>query len=165
MLTAGDELGRTQQGNNNAYAQDNAITWIDWEKADLGLAAFVGRLGALRRQHRSLSDDNFLTGKAIDATGIQDVMWLKLDGTEMRDGEWATLRCLGVAFYVPPSGQVAADRVLVWINGTSEPVAAALPKARAGFAWTRELDSAVVETKDARAIDPRSVTVFAETPT
>lgn len=163
MLTAGDELGRSQQGNNNAYAQDNATTWIDWATADQGLAAFVGRLAAIRRRHRSLSDDNFLSGKPIDATGIQDVAWLKPDGHEMQDGDWSEQRTLGVAFYVPPSGQAAADRVLTWINGTTEPVTAFLPEPRAGFVWTRELDSADADTIDARMVPPRSVAIFAET--
>ena len=67
MLTAGDELGRTQHGNNNAYAQDNATTWIDWTNADQSLATFVGALAAARRAHRSLSDDNFLSGKPVDS--------------------------------------------------------------------------------------------------
>ena len=66
MLTAGDEFGRTQGGNNNAYAQDNGTTWLDWATADAGLAAFTGRLTVLRREHPSLSMDAFLTGKALE---------------------------------------------------------------------------------------------------
>ena len=164
MLTAGDEFGRTQLGNNNAYAQDNAITWIDWGKADQELAAFVGRLAALRRRHRSLSDDNFLTGKAIDRTDIQDVSWLKPDGSEMQDGDWAERGALGVAFYVPPSGEAAGDRVLVWINGTVEPIAAFVPEGRGGFVWKREIDSAGGDGAEARVVQPRSVAIFAEVP-
>jgi glycogen operon protein len=63
MLQAGDELGRTQFGNNNAYAQDNSGFWLDWEKADEPLVAFVAELGRLRREHPLLSTETFLTGK------------------------------------------------------------------------------------------------------
>ena len=76
MLTAGDEFGRTQQGNNNAYAQDNEITWLDWEKADSGLADFTARLSGIRKAHPSLSDDRFLTGKPVDGMPLPDVAWL-----------------------------------------------------------------------------------------
>ena len=73
--------------------------------------------------------------------------WLKPDGAEMQDGDWAASRCLGVAFYVPPSGQAPADRVLVWINGTAEPIAAALPEVPAGLVGTRRHDSAAVAVR------------------
>ena len=69
MLTAGDEFRRSQVGNNNAYAQDNEVTWLDWEGADTALAAFAARLIGLRKAHRSLSLDRFLTGAPIDQSG------------------------------------------------------------------------------------------------
>ena len=68
MLTAGDEFGRTQGGNNNAYAQDNAITWLDWDGRDRDLEAFAAALAAFRRAHPALADPAFLTGDAAART-------------------------------------------------------------------------------------------------
>jgi glycogen operon protein len=165
MLTAGDELGRTQRGNNNAYAQDNAITWVNWADADTGLAAFVGQLAALRHAHRSLTDDNFLSGKPLDHTGIPDVAWLKPDGSEMMDGDWSEMAVVGAAFYVPAAaGDGGGDRTLVWINGTRDAMTVVMPEPRAGWRWARALDSSETTASDERLLQPRSVTIFAETP-
>jgi glycogen operon protein len=100
MLVAGDEMGRTQKGNNNAYCQDNEISWVNWDlsKADKEFLSFVQRLISLRRSHRVFRRNNFLQGRAIRGSGIKDILWLKQDGTEMNDEEWAHdfARCLGV---------------------------------------------------------------------
>ena len=87
MLTAGDEFGRTQRGNNNAYAQDNEVTWLDWGGRDTGLEAFLAELSALRRRFPQLRETRFLNGEAAD-TGAADVWWLKPDGTPMADPDW-----------------------------------------------------------------------------
>ncbi|OQP86255.1 glycogen debranching enzyme GlgX [Rhizobium rhizosphaerae] len=81
MLTAGDEFGRSQQGNNNAYAQDNAITWVDWSAADPILMAHAQALSALRARFPALSDPGFLTGDG-------DVAWKRLDGGDMSGADW-----------------------------------------------------------------------------
>jgi glycogen operon protein len=166
MLTAGDEMGRTQRGNNNAYAQDNSMTWLDWAGADEGLAAFVGRLVALRRDHPSLRDDSFLTGAAADQLGIPDVSWMKPDGQRMEAGDWAEARVLGAAFYVPPAGSAAGDRTVVWINGSGQPIEVLLPEPRADFVWRRAIDTAHEDDApaDLRALAPRSVVIFVEAP-
>ena len=136
MLTAGDEFGRTQNGNNNAYAQDNATTWLDWAAADEELASFTARLAAFRKRHPSLSANAFLTGATIDESGIRDAVWLKPGGSEMTTGDWnADARVVGLARYMPASPAVAADRTVVWINGGSSPALAWLPPPRSGFAW------------------------------
>ncbi len=86
MLSMGDELGRTQRGNNNAYAQDNPLAWIDWDRVDDALIDFVAALCALRHAHPALRADRFLTGAPVDASGIPDVEWRLPDGrpTERR---------------------------------------------------------------------------------
>ena len=111
MLTAGDEFGRTQRGNNNAYAQDNDITWLDWLSADVNLAAFVGDLARFRKAHRSLSADSFLTGMAAARSGIPDVMWLAPAGHEMTTADWTrpASRVLGVIL-LPAAGRRPARR-------------------------------------------------------
>lgn len=90
MLTAGDEFGRTQHGNNNAYCQDNEAFWLDWAGADNEFAAFVAELSVLRRAHPLLSAETFLTGTG----NPPDARWLKPDGTAILDHEWGGLDAL-----------------------------------------------------------------------
>ncbi|HMA31205.1 MAG TPA: glycogen debranching protein GlgX [Casimicrobiaceae bacterium] len=90
MLLAGDEIGRTQGGNNNAYCQDNESSWIDWDLDDerRALLEFVRRMIALRRAHPVFRRRDFFQGRPIRGTGIKDIVWLKPDGTEMTAAEW-----------------------------------------------------------------------------
>nr|PZN04221.1 MAG: hypothetical protein DIU74_04080 [Pseudomonadota bacterium] len=108
MLLAGDERGRTQRGNNNAYCQDNEISWLDWNEAPEReqLFEFTRRLIALRRAHPVFRRREFFQGRPIQG-GAKDIVWLKPDGTEMSDEEWhhEFARCLGV--YV--SGQAMTE--------------------------------------------------------
>jgi isoamylase len=98
MLLAGDELGHTQHGNNNAYAQDNETSWIRWDGADMGLAAFVARLVALRRAHPVLRQKRFLHARPRPVDGLPDVIWRRADGDLPRPEDWhdPAFRCLGV---------------------------------------------------------------------
>ena len=100
MLLAGDEIGRTQNGNNNAYCQDNEISWIDWnlDPDRLRLLEFVRRMIELRRSHPVFRRRDFFQGRPIHGTEVQDIVWLKPDGTEMTSAEWSHefARSLGV---------------------------------------------------------------------
>jgi glycogen operon protein len=100
MLLAGDELGRTQRGNNNAYCQDNEISWIDWSLDAEGrkLAEFVRRLIGLRRAHPVFRRRDFFQGRPIHGSDVKDIVWLKPDGAEMTSQEWEHdfARSLGV---------------------------------------------------------------------
>ncbi|MBS1227242.1 MAG: glycogen debranching protein GlgX [Proteobacteria bacterium] len=100
MLLAGDEMGRTQQGSNNAYCQDNEISWVNWDLSndDQDLLVFVQRVIALRREHPVFRRKNFFQGRAIRGSQIKDINWLKPDGSEMSDDEWDHdfAHCLGV---------------------------------------------------------------------
>ena len=87
MLLAGDEIGRTQQGNNNAYLHDNPLGWLDWAHADRDLMQFTARLTGLRRATPQLRARTWLSG-AADASGRRDVIWLSRDGTEMQRAQW-----------------------------------------------------------------------------
>jgi isoamylase len=98
MLVAGDELGRTQCGNNNAYCQDNAISWLSWsDDGSPGLLAFVRRLLKLRREHPVFRRRHFFQGRRLDGAKTKDIVWLRPDGEEMTDHEWndGFARCLG----------------------------------------------------------------------
>jgi isoamylase len=88
MLLAGDEIGHSQGGNNNAYAQDNGTTWLDWDKADEAFLGFVRSLTQLRRDHRVLSQDRFLHGQPRDSDGRADLEWRRTDGAAPTDADW-----------------------------------------------------------------------------
>ena len=100
MLLAGDEFGRTQQGNNNAYCQDNELSWVDWDLQgeQLGLMAFVRRLIQLRMSHPILHRRRFFEGRPIHGGEVKDILWLAPDGNEMSDHAWHEwhARVLGV---------------------------------------------------------------------
>jgi len=134
MLAMGAELGFTQGGNNNAYAQDNAVTAIHWESADMGLARFASRLVSARRAHPALSRDAFLTGRPFDASGLPDVEWRDADGPMTQDG-WSDPAgsVLVAVFAAPAAGGV--DRVAFAMNRSQLAVEARLPAPRAGMAW------------------------------
>jgi glycogen operon protein len=87
MITAGDEMGRTQHGNNNAYCQDNEISWLDWEHADTELLSLVCRLIHLRNGSPVLRQRAFFEGHS-DESGVKDIAWFRTDGTEMDESDW-----------------------------------------------------------------------------
>lgn len=130
MLTAGDEFGRTQKGNNNAYAQDNELTWLDWQGRDRGLEAFVAALGALRRAVPPLGETGFFTG--ADEGDGPDIAWLDARGNPLSNDDWNGSRRLSMV--------VRADgdpvRVALMINGDRRRTVFTLP-ASAGHAWTQ----------------------------
>ena len=152
MLVAGDEMGRTQKGNNNAYCQDNEISWVNWDlsSSDRDFLAFVQRLISLRRAHPVFRRNNFLQGRAIRGSGIKDILWLKPDGTEMNDEEWAHdfARCLGV--YLggevmeerdQHSNPIFDDNFLMLFNSHHESIHFHLPELCEGSQWQSILDS------------------------
>lgn len=165
MITAGDEFGRTQNGNNNAYAQDNSITWLDWMAADMELSGFVGNLIRLRNAHPATAANRFLTGGETGADAVRDAVWMHPEGREMEERDWgeASLRALGLAL------DESGDRIVLWLNANWEPSPAWLPPPRPGMEWHRILDSSEadfteVPASEAIAIPPRSVTAFSEAP-
>jgi glycogen debranching enzyme len=121
LIQQGDEFGRTQQGNNNAYAQDNEITWVDWEKADGALVDYVAALNRFRKAHPALTHEHFLDGK--EKHGVRDVVWLHPAGREMNAGDWND----GGASVLGMWLRTADDNVLVWFNRHAEPFEAKLP--------------------------------------
>ncbi|MEP7239636.1 MAG: glycogen debranching protein GlgX [Devosia sp.] len=121
LIQQGDEMGRTQRGNNNAYAQDNEITWVDWEGADGALVDFVAAANTFRREHAALTDDHFLDGHGKRA--IRDVIWWHQDGHEMNEGDWSNSgqSMLGMQL------RTLKDEVLVWFNRHADDAPAKLP--------------------------------------
>ena len=142
MLAMGSELGFSQGGNNNAYAQDNASTAVHWRSADTALIRFVGRLVAARRAHPALSHDAFLTGKPFDASGVPDVEWRDAGGPMSQSG-WndAAGPVLVAVFAAPHEGGI--DRVAVAMNRSDAEVDLRLPRPRAGMQWRKLVDTAL----------------------
>lgn len=151
LIQQGDELYRTQQGNNNAYAQDNEITWLDWEAADGALVDFVSAINAFRRAHPAISHDHFLTGQ--EKNGVQDVVWLHPDGREMTEGDWGD----GDASVLGMHVRYKDDDVVLWFNRRVEPVVARLPDGEWAVGIQSDPVANVGITEGTATLSPRSV--------
>ncbi len=125
MLQGGDEIGRTQSGNNNAYCQDNALTWLDWQHADDSLAEFCAGLIRLRQRFAQLRRHDWLTG-APDRNGLRDVIWWHFDGHEMHVEDWNAPHAGTLGAILAPSVP-GGETLLLLFNRTALPHAAALP--------------------------------------
>ncbi len=145
MLLGGDEMGRTQQGNNNAYCQDNQTSWFDWPVLDTGLLEFTKRLIALRRTHPVFRRGRFLAG-----TEASELRWFTPAGTEMTATNWASRGSLAIALYLDgrddpdqaSDGTWLADGdFLVLVNARWEPVDFVLPVTRPQAEWQAEIDT------------------------
>jgi isoamylase len=179
MLTAGDELGRTQGGNNNAWCQDNEISWIDWELDDRSteLLAFTRRLLALRREHPTFHRTQFLSGEGR-SSGLPDAWWFRPDGRRMNAGDWqrGDLHVLGVFLNGAASGSVTTHgepivdtSFLLLLNAHHEDVVFTLPPRRFGRRWQTELYTAhpnaspsVVTARGGVHVKSRSVLLLRE---
>src|SRR6185369_889305 len=100
MLLGGDEIGRTQQGNNNAYAQDNEISWYDWEHADAGMLAFAQGLIAMREAHPVFRRRRWFMGRQIHGEEVLDICWFSPDGSQMDEGNWAESYARAIAMFL-----------------------------------------------------------------
>jgi len=145
MLLGGDERGRTQQGNNNAYCQDNEITWFDWSTGDGDLLAYTRRLIAFRQAHPVFRRRRFLAGKEASELG-----WFTFAGTPMTPADWADPGALSLAIYLDGSDDpdraedgtpLLDDDFLVLFNAWWEPLDFVIPETRAGLEWRAEIDS------------------------
>ncbi|WP_027060519.1 glycogen debranching protein GlgX [Mesorhizobium loti] len=156
MLTAGDEFGRSQQGNNNAYAQDNAITWLDWAGRDRALERYASALGTLRRAVPALSDTDFLTGEPADATGIPDVAWLTETGTPLAEADWNDAARHRLVMLL---GDMEGNRLAVMVNGDRRQCVFTLPS-REGFGWQPAIKTQTLDL--AHPLPGRSVNFMIE---
>ena len=152
MLLAGDGIGHSQKGNNNAYCQDNEISWVNWDLQpdDNKLLAFLQRMIMLRKQHPVFHRRSFFQGRPIKGIGIKDILWLTPDGREMTDQEWqeSSARCLGMFL----SGEgilefgnrgetITDDNFLLIMNASHEETRFTLPALEAGKNWRAIVDT------------------------
>ncbi len=178
MLWGGDEMGRTQRGNNNAYCQDNELSWIDWglDDVDRDLLEFTRRLVQIRRQQPVLRRRKFFQGRRIRGSEVKDLTWFRPDGAEMTDAEWqdAKLSALGLRLagdaideHDPRGNRIVGDTLLILLNAGVEPVDFRLPGngRSAAVRWQPLLDTAepTVTERPCRAggevlqLEPRSL--------
>jgi glycogen operon protein len=175
MLLAGDEIGRTQNGNNNAYCQDNEMTWFDWASADTALLDFTKGLIALRRAHPVFRRRRFLAG--AEASELQ---WFTPAGTPMDGADWADPNARALAIYLDGSDDpdraedgtpLLDDDFLVLVNSWWEPLTFVLPPTKPGAEWHAEIDSYDPAAPAAAAkhlvgdqvtVGPRSVVVLSD---
>jgi isoamylase len=152
MIYAGDEIGHTQMGNNNAYCQDNPISWLNWvlQPADRDLLAFVHRVINLRKRHPVFHRRRFFQGRPIKGANVKDVLWLNPAGNEMSEDQWrdASVRCMGMFL----SGQgldetdergrkLGDENFLVLLNAHHEDIEFTLPALHAGSQWSAWMDT------------------------
>jgi isoamylase len=153
MLVAGDEMGRTQLGNNNAYAQDNEISWVGWdlEPLDRELLAFTRQLVQIRSENPVLRRRTFLTGKPIEGVGAKDLSWLRPDGAEMTDEDWAddANQIVGMLLHgratdeVDERGRPVFGRtVLILLNGSGRSRPFTLPRLEEPGVWRMLINTA-----------------------
>ena len=161
MLLSGDEIGRTQGGNNNGYCQDNEVSWLDWASVDEDLLAFTCRLSALRQDHPSFRRRRWFEGRTVGGRPV-DIDWYRPDGRKMARADWGAgfARSVGVllngdaiAAPSPRGEQVFDDDFFVALNASDETLAMRLPRAARSGEW-----SAVLDTCDPRG-DGRGRTV------
>lgn len=147
MILAGDELGHSQLGNNNAYAQDNEVSWLDWATPDTALQRFVARLAALRRVHPVLRQKRFLHGRKRPVDGLPDVIWRRADGATVTSGEWhdPAFHCLCVELRMAAEGPDATDIIFAVFN-TGSAVPLSLPSSVAN--WTLILNTTQPEAPE-----------------
>ncbi|PYE56256.1 glycogen debranching protein GlgX [Deinococcus yavapaiensis] len=157
MLLGGDEMGRTQHGNNNAYCQDNEISWYDWSSVDEKLLEFTRRLIHLRQSHPALHRRKFFSGRPIRGTDIRDIMWLRHDGAEMTDEDWQNpgTQSLGVFLAgngiadVGEDGQpLQDDHFLLLLSASSENLPFTVPDFGGCTAWELLLDTSNDEAQE-----------------
>ena len=154
MLLGGDERGRTQGGNNNAWCQDNELSWLDWSKADAELLEFTKRVIRLRKEHPVFRRSEFLTGREVRGSGLPDVWWFRPDGRRMAQRDWQRedSRTLGVFLNgaeipsLDPRGrEIWDDSFLILFNAHFERLEFLLPTRRFGVRWAHELSTAQPE--------------------
>ena len=152
MLVSGDEIGRTQQGNNNAYCQDNELSWVNWTLSRSARAqlAFTQRLIRLRLGHPVFHRRLFFQGRRIEGSEVKDLSWFRPDGKEMTEEEWTNgfTRCLGLRLAgdaieeVDKAGNpIRDDTFLLLLNAHHEPIEFVLPAHRARLRWNLVLDT------------------------
>ncbi|GAA4355875.1 glycogen debranching protein GlgX [Microbacterium rhizosphaerae] len=183
MLLHGDELGRTQQGNNNAYAQDNELTWVDWEAADRPLLEFTAAMARLRRDHPTFRRRRFFEGRPVrreEGAPVQDIAWLRPDGTLMQPEDWDSGFGRAIGVFLNGLGIQERDRrgepirdrhFIILFNGGDDGIDFHVPEVEYSPNWEividtagHRADSAIVRPGDDIRLEARSLILLSEHP-
>jgi glycogen operon protein len=177
MICGGDEIGRTQRGNNNAYCQDNEISWYDWDLDDerKALLEFTKKLVGIRRDHPALHRAKFFKGRRIRGTDVRDIMWYRHDGREMTDQDWSNPVTASLGLFLAGRGiddlddegnLVVDDDFCIVLNGSEIELPFTLPRASSEGPWQLLIDTAddgasePVEQGGTTSLVPRSLKLF-----
>ena len=175
MLLGGDEMGRTQGGNNNAYCQDNEISWFDWETVDADLLAFTQRLIQIQQEHPVFRRRGWFKGRS--ARGVDDIAWFRPDGGEMSDHDWQEPHARALAVFLTGDAlqerdedgrPVHDDSFVLLFNAHHEPLTFTMPGESFGTGWHLLIDTAAarepeprgVQAGDTFEVQARSLLVF-----
>jgi glycogen operon protein len=170
MLLAGDEIGRSQRGNNNPYCQDNEISWVDWSRAagERDLLAFTQKLARLRRHHPVFRRRRFFTGvHLVPGDSSADIAWLTPTGDEMTEADWRASYAKSVAVFLngsaitepdPRGDRVTDRRFLLLFNAGADPITFTIQEARLGTDWEIVIDTETPrgDPKDAIGLLPKA---------
>ena len=155
MLLSGDEIGRTQLGNNNAYCQDNEISWVDWDldnQSKKKLLEFVRYIIGLRKRHPVLHRSHFFQGRRIRGSEVKDLTWFRTDGKEMTEQDWENpeTHCIGLRLAGDAIDEtdergkrITDDTLLILLNSYHGSVDFVLPQTQPGESWEMCLDTGV----------------------
>ncbi|ODQ86436.1 glycogen debranching enzyme GlgX [Mycolicibacterium flavescens] len=185
MIAHGDELGRTQQGNNNVYCQDNELSWIDWGSADTELMEFTRTVSELRAAHPVFRRRRFFSGRPVrqrGGDGLPDIAWFAPNGSEMGDEDWESGFAKSIAVYLNGNGipdldvrgqRVVDDSFVLCFNAHYEPIDFAMPEKKFGESWRAVIDTAadgddeatVVAAGEKVTVAARAVVVLQAEPT
>ena len=175
MLLGGDEFGRSQGGSNNAWCQDNEVSWFNWDAADSELLEFTKRLIALRQAHPVFRRSTFLTGQEVKGSGLPDVWWFRPDGRRMTQKEWQRddghtlgvfLNGEEISERTPEGQDIVDDSFLLLFNAYGESIPFTLPTRRFGARWQVEIATGtgapegVVPARARVTLEGRSVVLF-----
>lgn len=150
MLLSGDEIGRTQRGNNNAYCQDNEISWLDWQNTDHELLLFMQRLGKFYRDHPVFHRRRWFQGRPIYGEGVSDIAWFAHDGQEIEESRWNEGYAKPFAVFLNGEAlstidtcgeRIVDDRFYLIFNAHFEPLTFMLPGREWGVQWLKEFDT------------------------
>jgi isoamylase len=150
MLVSGDEFGRTQHGNNNAYCQDNEISWLDWKAMDEDLLIFTQKIILLRKNHPTFCRRGWFQGQPIKGIGLEDIAWFLPDGSEMSEEHWTNdfakslgvyLNGRGVKLLGPKGENIIDDSFYIIFNAHHDSLEYTLPAAKYGKQWEKILDT------------------------
>ncbi|MDH3443628.1 MAG: glycogen debranching enzyme GlgX, partial [Deltaproteobacteria bacterium] len=172
MLLAGDESGRTQQGNNNGYCQDNEISWMDWnfDRRRESLLEFTCSLIRVFHEHPVLRRRHFFQGRQIRGSEVKDLTWFRTDGQEMTGADWdnGEIRCFGLSLVGDAiletdsrGNRIVDDTLLILLNGHHQPLPFVLPEFKSDTQWQLLLDTREGIIRRARRL-PRGATYSME---